>query len=281
MSYSAAISRDNPGCMIFLIDQSSSMSRPFGLQPTLRKSDSVADAVNKLLHTLCIRCSKADGVRDYFQIGVIGYGNGVKPVLHGSSQDSGLVSIKTISEQPLRVENRTVEVPDGAGGLVTQTKRFPVWFDPVAAGKTPMREAFALARQWLTGYLRDYPDCYPPLIINLTDGVPDEGQDPSTEVAALQQLGSSDGKTLVFNIHISSLSETPIVFANDEGKLPDERARSLFRMSSVLPDSFMDIAAADGFPVTSASRGFAFNADLVAVIKLIDIGTRSQQKRLA
>jgi len=278
MSYRAEISRQNPACILFLIDQSSSMCKPFGLQPEKRKSEGVADAINRLLYTLCIRCAQGKEIREWFHVGVIGYGREVQSALGGDLAGRGLVRIGKIANHPLRKEQRTKQVPDGAGGLVPQTVEFPVWFDPVSDGKTPMGTALALARQWLTGYLQDHPDCFPPIVINLTDGAADPEQDPVGEAAALKQLRSSDGETLLFNIHISGLTDPPVMFPDDEQKVPDGFGRQLFEMSSVLPDSFVDIANSEGFSVSDASRGFAFNADLVSVIQFLDIGTRITQR---
>jgi hypothetical protein len=53
MAYGAEISRGNPTCFIFLLDQSASMADPFGGEP-VRKADFVADAVNWTLHDLVI-----------------------------------------------------------------------------------------------------------------------------------------------------------------------------------------------------------------------------------
>ena len=52
MPYSAEISRTNPTCLLFLIDHSSSMDGPFGGQPGKKKSDGVADAINRILQNL-------------------------------------------------------------------------------------------------------------------------------------------------------------------------------------------------------------------------------------
>lgn len=89
MAYSAEISRTNPTCFLFLIDQSGSMSDPIGGQSGSRKADGVADAINKLLQNLIIKSSKSEGVRDYFHIGVIGYGADVAPVFCGISEVVG------------------------------------------------------------------------------------------------------------------------------------------------------------------------------------------------
>jgi hypothetical protein len=64
MPYMAEISRSNPSCFLFLIDQSGSMADPFSDKP-MKKADGVADAINRLLQNLTIRCAKEEGVRDY------------------------------------------------------------------------------------------------------------------------------------------------------------------------------------------------------------------------
>jgi hypothetical protein len=48
----------------------------------------------------------------------------------------------------------------------------------------------------------------------------------------------------------------------------------LFRMSSSLPPRMLEEARREGFPVGETAKGFVFNADLVAVIRFLDIGTR-------
>src|SRR5690242_10585604 len=68
MPYSAEISRTNPTCFLFLIDQSSSMLESFAGQAGKSKADGVADAINRLLQNLAIKCAKSDGIRDYFFI---------------------------------------------------------------------------------------------------------------------------------------------------------------------------------------------------------------------
>ena len=80
MPYTAPINRDNPACFFFLVDQSSSMLEPFGRQPDKSKAAGVADALNHLLQNLVLKCAKSEGVRDYYHIGVIGYGSAVGPV---------------------------------------------------------------------------------------------------------------------------------------------------------------------------------------------------------
>lgn len=273
MAFSAEISRTNPTCLLFLVDQSKSMDGPFGGQPGKKKSEGVADAINRLLQNLVLKCAKAEGVRDYFHVGVIGYGHEVSPQLAGTTADQPLVPISVVANNPLRLEQRKRMVDDGAGGLVEQSFRFPVWFEPISGGKTPMNGAVTLARSIVADFIATYPDCFPPLIINLTDGKPTD-LNPLDAAVELKSMKSTDGNVLMFNAHLSSSPAPPVCFPGDETGLADKYARLLFRMSSILPPKLMSAARDEGYAINGPARGFVFNADLVSVIRFLDIGTR-------
>ncbi len=276
MPYSAELSRTNPTCMLFLIDQSGSMAEPFGTQTDSSKAQCVADGINRLLQNLILKCAKGDGIRDYFHVGVIGYGGRVSWALAGKLAGQKLVPLSVVTHNPLRIEPRTRKVDDGAGGLVEQKFKFPVWFEAVATGRTPMCEALTEATQAITVFLRQYPNCYPPIVINISDGKPSDGN-PELPAHALRKLESSDGNVLILNAHLSSTDARPIEYPSRESELPDPHARLLFRMSSVLPARLRDAAKNEGFRVDEQSRGFVFNADLVSVLRFLEIGTRAAQ----
>jgi hypothetical protein len=276
MPYSAEITRTNPTCFIFLVDHSSSMLEPFAGQENKQKSEGVADAINRLLQNLILKCAKSDGIRDYFYVGVIGYGGRVVSALGGSLAGQTLVPISAIANNPLRVEQRTRRVDDGAGGVLEQKFKFPVWFEAKATGRTPMCEALKLAKQYLEVFLGRFSTCYPPLVINITDGMATDG-DPLPMAKSVQKLASQDGNVLLFNAHVSAVQALAVEFPAVEDHLPDNFAKLLFRMSSTLPPRLFEAARADKFPVQAGARGFVFNADLVSVIRFLDIGTRVAQ----
>jgi hypothetical protein len=274
MPYSADISRANPTCFLFLVDQSSSMLEPIGGADEKSKAQAVADVINRLLQNLVIKCAKSEGIRDYFHVGVIGYGGRVTPGFTGTLAGKALVPVSEVANNPIRVEQRTRKVDDGAGGLVEQKFKFPVWFEPVAAGKTPMCQALQLATKTVGEFLQRFPDCYPPLVMNITDGAATDG-DPQPAAGGIGLLKSSDGNVLLLNAHVSSRTMRPIEYPDREDVLPDSYAKLLFRMSSPLPAKLQAAAKSEGIVVTDKSRGFVFNADLVAVIRFIDIGTKT------
>ncbi|MCS7166643.1 MAG: hypothetical protein NZ914_03290 [Gemmatales bacterium] len=72
MPYDAAISRANPSCFVFLIDQSDSMNDPAG-GSNESKAQALAKVINELLMNLCIRCTvnPREGIRHYYDVSVI------------------------------------------------------------------------------------------------------------------------------------------------------------------------------------------------------------------
>src|SRR5215813_12836901 len=279
MSYTAAISRGNPSCFLFLIDQSGSMQDPFGVgESTRQKAEGVADAINRLLQNLVIKCAKSEGIRDYYYVGVIGYGAQVGPAFSGALAGKELVPVSEIANLPARIEERSKKVDDGAGGLIDQTIKFPIWFDAVANGGTPMCQALGRAQGILAGWLAQHSTCFPPIVINITDGESTDG-DPTTAAEGIKNLTSDDGKVLLFNLHLSSHRAAPVEFPDSEAGLPDQYAQLLFRLSSLLPEYMRSIAQQEGFRVSDGTRGFVFNADMVSVIRFLDIGTRPSNLR--
>lgn len=278
MSYTAEISRVKPSCFVFLIDQSGSMQEGWGGEAGKSKADALSTIINRLLQNLVLKCAKSEGVRDYYDVGVIGYGAAVGPAFSGPLAGKELVPIGEIANQPARVEQRAKKVDDGAGGLVDQTIKFPIWFDSIASGGTPMCQAMSRAQSILGRWVNEQPTSFPPIVINITDGAATDG-DPAATAMALKDLKTEDGQLLLFNIHVSSTPASPTEFPSDESALPDDYARLLFRMSSPLPDYMKSIAMEEGINVGNSPRGFVFNGDMVSVIRFLDIGTRPTSLR--
>ncbi len=274
MPYTAELSRTNPTCFIFLIDQSSSMAEPFGADPDRPKAQGVADGINRLLQNLILKCAKGDSIRDYFHVGVVGYGARIGWALGGKLAGKRLVPLGQLAHNPLRIEERSRKVPDGAGGLIERPFKFPVWFEATAAGRTPMCQALSLATLAVKEFALEYPDSFPPLVVNISDGKATDG-DPEVAAQVLRDLATADGNALLFNAHLSSTPAPAVEFPSREEELADPEGRRLFRMSSILPPRMYHAAQAEGLRVTEQSRGFVFNADLVSVLRFLDIGTRA------
>jgi len=259
--YSRRFDRRNPGCLLFLLDQSGSMSEPMAGTRAMSKADGVAHAVNDLLLTIVRRCVKDAGQspRHYYDIGVIGYGNEALPLLTGPLTGRKLASVGEIADAVLRVEDR------GEGPL-------PVWFEPVAKGRTAMCSALEMAGRVASGWVRAHPGSFPPIIINISDGKPTDG-DPTIWSERIRKLHTNNGNVLLFNINLSSGASRPISFPAVDDDLPDDYSGLLFHMSSELPEIMREQARAMNIPIASKARGFVCNADMSAVIRALEIGT--------
>lgn len=276
--YSTEISRSSPTCFVFLIDQSASMVDNIGSGEGQRKCDVVADALNRLLSELCIKCAKEEGVRNYFHVAVIGYGATVGPAIIGPLTGRDIVALSEIASSPARLEARLRKVPDGAGGLVDVEVKFPIWVDPLANGGTPMSQALTRAQTVVSAWLTEHPTCFPPVVLNLTDGESTDG-DPTAAAAALCRMASTDGDTLLFNLHVSSDASAAVSFPDEADALPSQYAKLLFGMSSPLPERMRTYAQQQGHKVSDRTRGFVFNSDLTSVVQFLDIGTRASDLR--
>jgi hypothetical protein len=160
-----------------------------------------------------------------------------------------------VARHPLRVEERRV-----AGG--SSRVKAPVWVEPAAEGAKPMCAALQHARALLASFLQEHPDCFPPVVINVSDGQATDG-DPEGPAADLRQLASSDGEVLLFNAFLSAQPGAAMVMLPvAEQDLADAHARVLFRMSSPLTPLMQEQA---GAPPGVVPRGFVFNADLTAL----------------
>ena len=278
MPYSADISRSNPGCFLFLVDRSGSMSAALGGQPGQRKMDQAADAINRILDAVSQRCSQGMEVRDYFHVAVLGYHTDeqgtpiINSALQGTTPEDPFLLISQAVETAEVVE-RMVQESDGAGGVIEVARRFPVWLQPHAEYGTPMCTALQYASQALETWIGQFPDSFPPIVINVSDGNATDG-DPELLALHIMEFQTSDGNALVFNVHLSEIATMPIQFPDSEEGLPDELAVRLFRMSSFLPEASRALAASLDLPVSPESRGFVFNADMTSLVQFLDIGTR-------
>lgn len=284
--YSAEISRTSPTVFVFLLDQSASMQESFGgaeqrgdAAPS--KARVLADTMNRLLQNLVLRCAKEEGIRDYFHVGVIGYGDRVQPLITPAEGVgiADLIPISYLADRPLRMEERLREVRDADGSMVQRRVKTPVWFDAQAKNGTPMCQAIDMATASVRTWIDFHPQSFPPVVINITDGEATDG-DPLVYARRLRDYATDDGETLLFNIHVSQSDEAAVAFPSSIDEVPEvEYARELFQMSSILPFQMRTAAEHEGYGTDIDTRGFMFNADPVALVRFLDIGTRPSNLR--
>jgi len=273
-NYSQAWSAARPGCLILVLDQSGSMSDPFGYQQAgagRRKCDMVATVLNGFLNELIVTntIAQKDGttmVRPRADVAVLGYeGSFVGPILGGALQGRAFVTLPDLQMNPLMIDRRTKREIDEVGMEIEIPVQFPIWVQPLAGGGTPMcaalRQAHDLALQWAMMH----PDSYPPVIINVSDGMANDGE-PAEAARQLSDVSTNDGQALLFNVHITDINSAPISYPASENELPDRYAKKLFAMSSLIPETSRSLLQSLlARPVFPGARGLIFNGDAASV----------------
>lgn len=265
----------HPGCMIFLLDQSASMSDAFG--PTQagrgqKKCDMVATILNSFLNELITinTIPQADGtsiVRPRADICVFGYqGNSVQPALAGPLAGQDFVNLPDLQLNPIDVEYRQQKEIDDSGREYETQIPFPIWVRAKADMGTPMCGALQRAGDLANDWAYSHPDSYPPVIINVTDGMATDG-DPAPIAQQLMQIATNDGQALLFNVHITNLSDPETRYPASDFELPNNRyARLLFEISSPIPEtSRQQLESLLGQPVQMDARGMIFNGSATSI----------------
>jgi len=186
-----------------------------------------------------------------------------------------------LSNDPLRIDMRIRKEVDDTGNIVEIPVHFPIWAEPIASGGTPMCAALQRAQELASQWAQGHADNYPPVVINVTDGMATDVKDTSNPVELIQAAGNlkqvrtNDGETLLFNCHVTDKSDSPVEFPVNEAGIPnDPFARMLFSVSSVIPDTALqNIQNATGTALPQGSRGFIFNGDAGSVRQMFQFMT--------
>jgi uncharacterized protein YegL len=210
MSYTAVATSTTPVLIVYLLDISGSMSQMLGDK---RRVEIVSDALQEIATEMVARSTKGELVSPRYRLAIYAYESQVHDVLGG---------IRTIDQF----------VRDGVPEFAPR-------------GGTHTAAAFLAAENLLRQelpYMAGHPA---PLICHMTDGEY-QGDDPTPIVQRIMEMGTDDGNVLVENIFISDrLLRNPVedVYTwpgiTSETELANDYARTLLRMSSPIPDSYL------------------------------------------
>lgn len=280
--YTQSITRTHRTAFILAIDGSGSMAEEIrfrGRQMT--KAQAVASITNGMLFELIERARRSDGVRDYYDIAVLGYSGDdeVYSLLPGSKE---LISVAELADGPVPMKTEIAEykLPDGSISL--REIPVPAWVEPEAAGQTPMCEAMRRIRDIAAAWCADpaHAESFPPIVFNITDGEATDCDDRElcTVAEQIKALQTSDGNVLLINIHIAASDTSQTVFfpSAEEADYPNRYATVLYDCSSPMPEVFNEaIREAKGPGALPPFRGMSYNASAEELIAMLNIGSIS------
>ncbi len=282
--YTRPITHIDRTLFLFAIDCSGSMRETIRFNNiSMSKAEAVALVTNYMIDELVERARRHDGVRNYYDIGVIGYsGEGVRSMLPQSGDGEYVVAVDRLVLNTPAVCRTDFDqrLPDGRQTIASFDLHR--WIEPLSTGLTPMYEALIEVRDTLRRWcLRpENAASFPPVVFNITDG---ESSDGSCEelcdmASQIRRTGTSDGETLLINIHLSTDSARgSIIFPSSEEACGEDRySRLLYDMASTMPAVFDDaIRSSVGGVSLPPYRGMAYNASVAQLLTVLDIGSRS------
>lgn len=245
-----------PGLLIFLLDQSGSMSN---------KTTAVVKAIQDGVWPCLLDCENGDDpIKHRFCLVVISY-----------SGDGANIIKQSLSNDVLY-------------DLVYQSRKNNTTFiSPKASGTTPMAEAFALASSvvddWINktnvskanGKIRGVPA---PIVVNITDGDPNDMTTAEQKAKELMSKKTDGGNVVLLNLHLSEGSrDVTKQFPVNESDLDNnDRSKFLFGISSQLDENMVKVAWSKGLETAKiGSRGLMVNASGADISKFIAFGSGS------
>ena len=279
--YTAQITRNTPTAFIFLVDHSVSMQKMttlYGEQMTM--AEAAARIVNNQINELVLRCVKMGDTRHYYDIAVVGYGEGAYSGWQGELEGRKFVSPEELKNHPYTKIVTRKEIRTRKGVQVKEVEQVQ-WVSARHDGHwTHYHEAFDYVKDLLADWMIDHheKDCYPPTVIHITDGVFNHAsrEEVMQKANELKEMFTNDGNVILFNIHFTAdLDASSVACPIDKKELNgNSYAEALFDMSSLLPERYnQDIARCLNDTRSGRHVAMGMNADATTLIKLMDIGT--------
>lgn len=264
MSYELHWNSKHPGHIIYMLDLSGSMGRKINNE---RLVDIVMEVMRKLFRSLKNEIMNGDEILNLFSATVIGYHSDVFTLME--CKDSEEFN-KFFNES----RRRGYIFNTQAGGEAE-----PKW-------QTYMADAFDAAaadiRKWLDAQKAKGIPTPAPVVINITDGDPYEGNEYAYDKALaaanrLKAISTPDGNVVVYNIHFSpDTNSSKCVLPNTP---PTSRtARFLYDASSIIPPALVESAKYveewKGYSITPTSKAMISNETKTeSLLKFICWGT--------
>lgn len=256
MAYKQLWGTPSPGHIVYLVDLSGSMEG---------KIDYTINALSLVLKNLVGRCVKGQEIRPRLTCSVIGYNSTAQVIW---------------DDMPImEIAKKVVAFRKNGTPIFDKDKEFKPQY------QTFMRLAFDEARKdiekWMAKQKAAGKIMPAPVVINITDGYPYEGESKKWEdvsketlasARALMNISTPDGNVRLFNIHHDPQSSNPTsIFPSQCPQHPAEKF--LYEASSVMDEDTQKSANAV-FKTSTGARCMVSNEkDPSTLVSLIEFGS--------
>ena len=242
MAYELPWGSTHPGLLVYLVDLSGSMAWD-------NKIKRVSNTIWNVVDCLLAPCQDMGKYKERFQLVVIGYNQYTYDLFKGGVND---------------MVNRVDNTESNMQFLDTEN-------EAKAQGLTHMAMAYEKAsqviRDWIKGQEAKGIPVPAPVVINITDGNPEEKNLSETEsrekalkaAKELQKISVPDGNVLLFNIPIDGEAGTQQEIMFPSIRPASARAGFLYDASTELSDLFVNRAQRAALPATKGSHFMVSN----------------------
>lgn len=256
------ISSQYPAHIIFIIEQSSIMSKPYFNGKT--KAEYTTDEVNHFICNLILTCCASDRIKDWFYISVIShYDNNVK-----------IIESKYLSEfakNPLKIEKVNRIVSDGAGGWLEIMEEKPEYIKSMGTGISNLLSAFRQTRELILDWVNK-KKYLSTLIINISCGYSSEWQMTTKVIEDIKSITLNGENPFLFNCLLdsnSSILEFPSLDIVYEKSFTHQL---YFEWSSYMNEQMIDACSRYEFNVQQGGKLFS-NKGISKLLNLINVGS--------
>lgn len=268
--YRNAFTRANKGLIVFLIDQSGSMSDTWSNGLSL--AENAANSINFTLNNIILGLTEGStgDVKNSAMIAAIGY---------GGREDHTAETLFCDSID--KIDEIFPSVP-----TIVATKEGNATMDCIRAVETkaeygtPMASAFKMAKDTVEAWIQTHNDVNDPVpvVINISDGAPTDSEiDVKKYANEILSMSIPDGSPLIFNIHISESSTAKeIKFPADGETMPDRMSQLLYDISSkATQDLIKEIPLLQSKNIQPDNRLFMSNVRKAEeLVEFLQLGTK-------
>ncbi len=289
--YEQKATEEHPTLLIILIDQSTSMERILAVDEKNDEAYSLSRMAkimtDNVLYEILRKNTGGTALKEKIEVAVIGYGLTVHtaiPPVNLSEYPIGVKKIEEVSEKS--------EPPPSPDELFPRSKLS--WVEAREDGLTPMVAAFEEAKKILEKWIPSHMSSNPPIVLNLTDGLPTDDlpyrnmieqgfiDDLSktsliSKAEEIKQLETNFGNVLIANGHTTAERMTEILYPvnSSEVERVDPLGLLFFEMSSIIPEPFRKLGNNEPFNMDLKynARMFLYNGNVVSILNFVRFGS--------
>ena len=247
---------ERPALAILVLDRSVTDPATAGLPDSYRL---LKDAANEILRQL----SSKPCVNLPIDVAIVSYGSGtdgqaeVRATFDGPLTGRRHVRTAELEQGAIRIEEKTVEMSNGAGGILSFTRRTPIHFDLPPAKECAPQPAFSAVAAIVEEWLAHHPGRSETVVLHLTRGRHGVA-DTNAAADLVAGMKTADAMLRIQHFVCTDSAHPSLLYPATDDCINDEGIRALWCLSSPLVD-WERLRGTKRPYITAGARAFVVN----------------------